>query len=191
MNKTIIIVIVSLALLVGAGFLLAYFIGPAPSSEKTATPGTVSLPVSQNTVIPAEIPKGISQSPVFDLSSADGGVLKVKNFLVSPDTYRDPINTGYYSLGYPINPAVESSSTPPFLVMYISETQFFTIELLQEPIGEARTQVELYLEQHLGLTPNDLCKLNYTLSVPVSVNQDYAGKNLGFSFCPGATVLPK
>jgi hypothetical protein len=35
-----------------------------------------------------------------------------------------------------------------------------------------------------------MCGLNYTVSVPYSVNAIYSGSNLGFSFCPDAVVLP-
>ena len=169
--------------------ILWKFFFSAGSTGSNVQSGVVSLPIAQNSA--PTVTSGETSQPILNLSSISGGTLLVENFLTSPDTYRDPVNAGYYSLGYPVSQATVGTSTPPYLIMYIAATQFFTIELLQEPIGETRTQVELYLEQHLGLTPDDLCKLNYTLSVPVSVNKIYAGKNLGFSFCPGATILPK
>ena len=169
-------------LIVGIG-IAVFFFGTTSTADSTAQTDTTSLPVAQNTS-----PDGTSR-PVSYVSSGD--TLFVNNFLENADTYSDPVNPGYYSLGYPLNQTTTGTSSPPYLIMYIKTTQFFTIELLQEPIGETRTQVELFLEQRLGLTQNDLCELNYTISAPVSVSQEYAGRNLGFSFCPGATVLPK
>jgi len=46
------------------------------------------------------------------------------------------------------------------------------------------------LLQQLGISEQDACRLRYSVSVPFSVNPLYSGKNLGFSFCPGATPLP-
>lgn len=178
MKKTFITVIAVLILLVGVGF--AVFFSRAPNStDDIVQSDTVGFPIAQNATAPVTSEENFQQ-PLN---------LPTNDFLTSPDTYQDPVNAGYYSLGNPINQT--ATSTTPYLIMYIESTRFFTIELVQEPIGEARTQTELYLEQRLGLSPSDLCKLNYTLSVPVSVSQEYAGKNLGFSFCPGATVLPK
>lgn len=178
MKKTFIVVIAAIVLLVGVGFVVFFSRGPS-STDDIAQSDTVGFPIAQNATAPVTPEKNLQQ-PLN---------LPTNDFLTSPDTYQDPVNAGYYSLGNPINQA--ATSTTPYLIMYIESTRFFTIELVQEPIGEARTQAELYLEQRLGLSPSDLCKLNYTLSVPVSVSQEYAGRNLGFSFCPGATVLPK
>lgn len=178
MKKTFIVVIATIVLLVGVGFVV-FFFRATSSTDDIAQSDTVGFPIAQNTTVTSEAI--LQQSPN----------LPADNLLMSPDTYRDPVNEGYYSLGYSVEQTMTGTSTPPFLIMYIEATRFFTIELLREPIGETRSMIELYLGQRLKLSPSDLCKLNYTLSVPVSVNQDYAGKNLGFSFCPGATVLPK
>ena len=182
MKKISIIVITMIGLVVVIGTAVFFFNVDSPTSS-TGQTDTTSLPVAQNTS-----QDGTSR-PVSYVSSGDTSF--VNNFLKNADTYSDPVNPGYYSLGYPLNQTTTGTSSPPYLIMYIETTQFFTIELLREPIGETRTQVELFLEQRLGLAQNDLCELNYTISAPVSVSQEYAGRNLGFSFCPGATILPK
>ncbi len=184
MKKTIIIVIAVLVLIVGASLLWMFFFGAKSPAVSNVQPSGTGLPIAQN-AIPT-----VTTGPVLNLPSASGGTLPANNFLTSPDTYPDPMNPGYYSLGYSVNQP-DSISTPPFLIEYQSTTKFFAIALLREPIGPTRTRVEQYLEQHLGLSQNNLCNLNYTLSVPNSVNEQYAGQNLGFSFCPGAVVLPK
>ena len=187
MKKTIIIVIV-LVLLVGVSAISVLFFSAKSPTVITAPSGVGGLPIAQNANPPAT--SGGNAQPVLSLPATTGGTLSTNNFLADPNTYPDPINPGYYSLGYSVNQP-DSTSTPPFLIVYQSATKFFAIVLLQEPIGPIRMQVEQYLERHLGLSQNDLCNLNYTLSVPNSVNEQFAGENLGFSSCPGATVLPQ
>ena len=108
--------------------------------------------------------------------------ITVKNFLADPGTKE--YYTDYYYLGnQPTAPA-------PYVIEYIASTHFFNISLLQEPIGQARAQAEAYLLEHLGISKDQLCMLNYMLSTPDSVNSTYSDENLGFSFCPGAVPLP-
>lgn len=188
MKKTTIIVIAVLVLLVGGGAIWTLFFSAKSPVVNTVPSGVGGLPIAQNANPPATSGGNIQQ--VLNLPATTGGTISTNNFLADSNTYPDPINPGYYSLGYPVDQP-NSTSTPPFLIVYQSATKFFAIVLLQESIGPTRTQVEQYLEQHLGLSEKDLCSLNYTLSVPNLVNEQYAGQNLGFSFCPGATVLPK
>jgi tetratricopeptide (TPR) repeat protein len=86
-------------------------------------------------------------------------------------------------------PAEDGTFDAPYLIDYLSQTQAFNIMIYEEPIGEVRQQAEQYLEQQLGISQTDMCRLNYTVIAPNSVNQIYGGQNLGFSFCPGATQL--
>ena len=102
------------------------------------------------------------------------------------------MNPGYYYLGYHYANGTSdptASNDPPYLIEYISTTQYFNISLLHEPLGQIRQQAEQYLMAHTGLTQNQMCQIKYMVSVPSSVNQVYAGTNLGFSFCPGAVQL--
>ena len=104
------------------------------------------------------------------------------------------INAGYYYLGYHMKegfPDPTASDNPPYVISYIDSTQYFNIALLQEPIGSVREEAQQYLMQHLGISQDQMCRLNYMVSVPDRVNSQFSSKNLGFSFCPGATVLPK
>lgn len=181
MNK-IFFVIFSLSILVLSAFLLWYFFlraeAPVPGS-----PTSTGLPIaSQNTnVLPRSEP---TQSQWISLATSDEGTMAVLDFLNDPETVVDPNNSDYYNLGYLVD-------TSPYLITYIASTQYFNIVLLREPIGETRERAEQYLMQHLSISAADLCKLDYTISTPTFVNSQYGGINLGFSFCPGATVLPK
>lgn len=187
MKKFAIIVLIITAVLIVVAVAWAMLASDSSSVPEKMFPG-VTLPIAGNTI---EIPtSSIGQEAGMDLAIGDGATLRVDNFLASPDTYVDPANEGYYSLGYSVGEP-GAVSPQPFLVMYIAPTQFFIIELLQEPLGEVRSLAEQYTARRLGISPSDLCRLNYTIGTSARVNTTYAGRNLGFSFCPGATVLPE
>jgi hypothetical protein len=115
----------------------------------------------------------------------------VHNFLQDSDTKADSNNPGQYFLGNSIDPTNPSASaTPPYVIEYISSTQYFNIAILQEPISAGRKEAEQYLMTKLNITPTQMCNLNYTVSTSVGVDPTYAGQSLGFSFCPGAIQLP-
>ena len=142
---------------------------------------------------PTAFPVSSSQNPGvttrMTIAGADGAPISVINFLVDADTVEDPANPGYYYLEYQTfgSKAVE---TPPYLITYIKETQYFNITISEEPIGEMRKKAENYLLGKLGVTKLELCNVNYTIATPSSLNSTFAGTNLGFSFCPGAITLP-
>lgn len=117
-------------------------------------------------------------------TAKNGGTLEIKDFLSDPQTKEDQANKGYYFLGN--QPDVPN----PYVIVYIADTHYLNISLLQEPIGKSRTEAENYLLEHFRLSKDQLCSLDYTLTVPDFVNSTYSDENLGFSFCPGAVVLP-
>jgi hypothetical protein len=168
------------------GGVTLYFLfgsrGQVQNTHQTQTSTTLPIagqsPNSSGGVV-ASSGQGLS------LSTADGKTIIVANFLNNPATKADSINSGYYTLGPSAN------SGQPYSITYIASTQYFSIELLQEPIGQARLLAEQYLEQQLGLPTSDLCRLNYTVSTPSDVSSQYGGASLGFSFCPGSVVLPQ
>lgn len=113
-----------------------------------------------------------------------GEDLNAKNFLMASDTKEDSVNKGYYFLGN--QPGVPSD----YVIEYIAETNYFNISLLKEPLSQSRLKAESYLLNQLGVTKEQLCTLDYMLTVPDFVNSIYSDENLGFSFCPGAVTLP-
>jgi len=177
--------------LIALGFWLT-----APASQPTVTnpPDT-----SQGTGLPVagsvQQDVGISaQETSISFAAIGGGTIQTSNFINDPTTAKDPNNQGYYYLGYHPYEGVSDPTAienPPYLIVYISATQYFNIALLQEPIGPVREDMQQYLMARLGVTQDQMCRLNYMVSVPDRVNSNFSGRNLGFSFCPGATTLPK
>lgn len=196
MNKTLII---SIGAIVVVGLIALAFWLTSPKSQTPATNspnGQNTLPVANSVgnTTAVDTSTNLTSGTILSLSAVDGGTIQVNNFINDPTTAKDPINQGYYYLGYHVNEGISdptATDNPPYIIEYISATQYFNVALLQEPIGPVREEAQQYLMTHLGITQNQLCRLNYMVSVPDRVNSQFTGKNLGFSFCPGATVLPK
>ena len=181
-------------MVVFAGIITLVFWLTRPAGQ----PSTTISPAGQN-VLPVANPVSTNTASTTAtattiLLAAPGGTIEAKNFIADPATAKDPINAGYYYLGYHVNegfPDATATDDPPYIIEYINATQYFNIALLHEPIGQVRSEMEQYLIEHLEITQNEMCRLNYTVSVPDRVNSQFSGVNLGFSFCPGATVLPQ
>ncbi|HWB34048.1 MAG TPA: hypothetical protein VG753_01875 [Candidatus Paceibacterota bacterium] len=159
---------------------------PATSQNNTPVsilPGDTGGPTGQ-----VEVP---AQGDTTGSSSSASGSAPV-DVVANPQTGTYP-TPGYYYLGYHVGHASStdplSMPNPPFLILYISQTQYFNISLLQEPIADTRVEAEQYLMSQYGLTQDQMCALNYTVSTPYWVDEKYSSIDLRFSFCPGATTL--
>ncbi len=186
MHKTFIIV--GVLGVIGVLFGVAVWLTGSHKSAPTSPSSTqnVGLPV-------APAVQQTTTVTVITASSSEGWVQTV-DFIHDPTTVKDSNNAGYYYLGYHTKQSTSdqtATTTPPYLITYISATNYFNISLLQEPIGPVREEAEQYLMARLGITQEQMCQLDYMVSVPDRVNTQFSGRNLGFSFCPGATVLPK
>lgn len=191
MNTRLVIVLSSFAIIAVGVVALMFFNGEQPLQQEVA-PGAEfpvagpSIPQTQDTGVAVPTSKLV-------LQSEGGGVVVAEDFLKDPNTVADPINVGYYNLNYATQATSSgSTATPlPYFITYISSTQYFNVELLEEPIGQARELAQQYLQRLIGISESDMCRINYTVSTPYSVSGLYGGASLGFSFCPGATILPK
>lgn len=163
------LIIIATILIIGIGITLWFF-----------TRGSNGAPVQQK---PVEFPSGgIASSSSPYLSNAD-------SLLQNPNVKADTNNQGNYFIGK--QPSTNSEvGSQPFIITYTAETKYFNITLTQEPIGEVRKKAESYLMQILSFSENQMCELNYSVYTPTTINSQFAGTNLGFSFCPGAVKLP-
>jgi hypothetical protein len=191
MNKITywIIGLLSLAFIIAVFFGIKFFTNV--SNSNPSNPAYITTNVGTPINVPVSGAGG--QGNTISIASAYGGTIQVKDFENDPVFAKDPVNSGYYYFGYHFSQGVSDSTatdTPPYVIEYIGSTQYFSIALLQEPIGQSRQEMEQYLMTHLGITQNQMCQLKYMVSVPASVDPTYAGTGLGFSFCPGATQLP-
>lgn len=178
--KSIIISVLGGLVLIIAGAVVWYFVAK-PAPQQAVPQPNVTLPSAGNNTPP--VSQGGSAGGNMSIRALDGSSVVTRMFLEDADTAPDSINQGYYTLN--------TTNDSDFLVTYIAATQYFNIELIKEPVGQSRTEAEQFLARKLGLARQDMCRLNYQLSTPSSVNAFYGGQDLGFSFCPGATKLPQ
>ena len=163
--------------------------GPAGTNLENAggqSPLTSSS-VSQTTVATSTTS---SSQGALTVTARDGGTVSVNDFKNDPTVVAAPSgNQGYYYLTGWLDPK-HPARTYPYSIFYVDADQSFNITLQQEPIKQTRQQAEQELLQRLGIGQQGACRLNYWVGVPYGVNPIYSGKNLGFSFCPGAVQLP-
>ena len=169
------------------------FFTTEPDTGPTPTPG---LPIATST----ELGGGFTLTPgekSISVATRDGGSLVVRDFMNNGVTAADVQNPGTYYLAGSIGYCLEDGRCPSgapaerFKLAYDAPEQFFTIALTDEPLGMARKEAEAFFVEALGVPKEQVCALKYYIGTTSYVNEFYAGKNLGLSFCPGAVKLPE
>ena len=166
---------------------------PQVSEPATTLPGSAPSDLTSSTS--GATPSGATGS--MTVAAQDGSQVTVLDFIHNGITILDKVNDGVYmlagNLGYCLSDPGQCQAAPAdnFNVFYNSAPQSFNTVLTKEPIGQARLLMEQFLLSTLGITQSQLCSLKYRVGVTIYVNEQFAGENLGFSFCPGATPLPK
>jgi len=121
----------------------------------------------------------------YNVKGEDGRIIAVRDFTDS--AVEDKNNRGVmYLAGEDEEGFVEET---PYVISFFSEDQSFTVSLFAQPINAIRRRAESDLLNQLGLSEGEACFLRYVVLVPFDIDKNYAGRNLGFSFCPGAVEL--
>lgn len=175
-----------LVILAGIGAVL-YF-GNSSQPVSVTAPGQVGLPGAPFTGGSGTVQTRPQQAATSSSSTtltivANNGVITTNDFIHNGITIEDPSNAGNYYL--------TGSSTDGYAIGYRTPAQFFTIALQREPLGETRAAAETFLLSKLGISEEQMCHLNYYVGTDSYTNSAYAGKDLGFSFCPDSVALPK
>ncbi len=206
MNKKLLITILSVITIVIA--LTLWFIfrqtgevaGETPDSQVTLPDGENRRDSTQkqpDSTSPDDETVAPGQLATMTVPAYKGGIITVTDFINNGITLPDKSNKGRYllagDLGYCVIQPQEciAGSVVGFNIFYDSAYGSFTIALLDEPLGELRNSAEQTLQARLGVSQKDMCRLNYYIGTDEGVSSVYAGKNLGFSFCPNATILPQ
>lgn len=113
-------------------------------------------------------PTPVSQSSTFEKTVVRG--INVNVFL-SPTPSLDPA-------GLPL--VVE---TDTYRIIYHPEDESFAITILASPFVTIQKQAEQQLLSLLGVSQQQACLLQVTISSPSKINPDYTGKIVGLSFC--------
>ena len=192
MNKIIYWV---LGILLAALLLLGVFVLLQINQKPPVDAGTSTASQSINDSIPSVPGTKIPSSNTFKVTAQDGTYILVKDFLHNKETVADTVNPGNYylagSIGYCLGNGTCPAGyrTPDFTITFNTATEQFSVALLTKPLATTRFAVEKFLMDRLGLHRITLCNLRYFVSVPSTVDSKMAGKNIGFSPCPGAYVL--
>lgn len=146
--------------------------------------------------VPVQPEPGVS----FPAASSTGGSTsvdgtRVRDFLHNGQTVPDPANQGNYLLAGSLDyctPDMDctAGNETEYNILFDSTSNAFTIALLEEPIGQVRRDAEQFLMADLGITQDQMCQLRAYVGTSYTVNESFTGRNLGFSFCPGAVKLP-
>lgn len=194
MNTKLILWILGILFVTIIAAVLWYFMSAPKAAPQTPQP-PATLPISGSiTPVSATSPQ---PAQTMALATQDSGVVAANDFIHNGITIPDAANTGRYllagNLGYCVSDPQRCQAGSPagFNVYYNDASQSFTIALTEEPLGQSRLAMEQFLRATLGLTERQLCGLNYYVGTTYMINTAYSDRNLGFSFCPGATVLPK
>ena len=187
MKKVLYIIIMFLIL--SAGAVGYYFItqgGEPTSGEPRVNPfGNLEnitnwfTGSSSSTSTPGEGRNGPEERPLITITDANKKSITVRDFLAT-STVTTTILAG----------AAIDQENPGYQIVYYRPDSSFVISLFAEPLGAKRKEAEVVLLELLGIAEAQVCKLRHFVATPEEVSTFYAGRNLGFSFCPGATTLP-
>lgn len=200
MKKTLTIFItclIALAVVGGAWMLIQLSHSATPTSQPSTNTGVT--PSSNNTTSVTSTNNNATSSTnsgaTMQILIRNGKSLVVKDFVHNGETAPDKVNPGYFylagSIGYCLGDGTCPSGykTDDFSITYHNTDGHFNITLLKEPLAKSRSEAEVFMLDRLGISEALLCNTNYWIGTTELVNALYAGKNLGFDFCPGATGL--
>lgn len=150
-----------------------------PTGSTTTSTNPLGLPAGSVSV-PATNPN--ESSGMLNLVLQDGTTVPVPDF-----TKVDQSPTANAESGY----RIAGSNTGDFQILYYPQNSGILISLLSEPLGPVRLAAENALRVTLGLSDSQLCGLTIDVRTTLSISATYSGRDLGLSFCPGATPLPQ
>ncbi len=156
--------------------VMLYMIRTKTPQESSGNP--TSLPTVQEEGVRREV---ASSTNILKIQTSQREV-----FLFDPRSLPKTVDmgAGIFSIT-----TLENENPYPFGIIFNEKNGSFAIGLEKEPIAQSRLEAEAYLKSVLQISNDDLCTLNVFVGVPASVNQFYAGRNLGLSFCPGSVSL--
>lgn len=184
MNKKTLLILGSLLVLLAIGALIYAFYPKTPASapDGNGDPfGSIGGGASKLT---------------YAVRGQGNETIRVNDFIRNGETVADPLNPASYVLagdtGYCLADGTcpHGAETEKFQISFDEGSNTFSIALTAEPLSTARAEAEQFLMERLGVDSATLCKLNYFVSTTYWVNESYANRNLGFSACPGAALLP-
>ncbi len=169
MKKIIIIGLVGLVLVaVGIWMLLP----GNPISTPQPAPTPTSTPVATGTLPGVTLaPEAAFPTSTTVLIGTPKGSVEVRNF------YKDFVSRSYDKT------SITVAATTSYSISYYAPDGSFSISIDRPPFVAVRAAAETAFITNLGISRSDACKLKVSVGTSLSVDPNYAGKNLGLSFC--------
>ena len=163
------------ATIIGAGivivvvgaFLILFFFGKKNGTSLPPLSSGGSLPVASST---GAKPFIHPTSTTFQIGTPQGSVT-VDNFLNNPPQVSAD------------QTAVTLVETSTYDIVYYTNGSSFNIGIIAPPVAQSIIDAQNELLKILGISQADACKLNVVVGAPASLDPNYAGKNLGLTFC--------
>ncbi len=123
-------------------------------------------------------PGGVVSEATVTIMSASGKMYSGLPILAAPEV--EEIDDGFYSV----------TDTPDvYDIFYNEPTSSVFVMLLQTPLSFSRAMAERKIQEMFPDQQESLCDMNIRILTNVYVDPEYAGFNLGLSFCPGSVEL--
>jgi hypothetical protein len=149
--------------------------GPANQTAPNQITSANPLPPGQNVpIIPGKKP---GNEKTFDIGTAQGDTT-VNNFYNLPET--QPVS----------GDGVNFKNSTYYYMAYYPNQQGFIITILDPDIEKARKIAEADFIQALGITKDQACNLNVSLTVAPEADNRASGGNYRLSFCPNGKPFP-
>jgi len=78
---------------------------------------------------------------------------------------------------------VEFKRTDDYLMNFYARDNLFIITIFNSDVETARQKAEKDFLNILGINQNQACQLSVQVLVPLDVNENYGGQNLGLTYC--------
>ncbi|MFA5870528.1 MAG: hypothetical protein WC842_01395 [Candidatus Paceibacterota bacterium] len=78
-----------------------------------------------------------------------------------------------------------------YFIAYYPSPEGFIISIRSTNTEKVRLTAEGDFIETLKISKTDACKLNVSLSVPMSIDENLSGQDFGLSFCPNGKAFPK
>lgn len=127
---------------------------------------------------PVTLPPDREEVAGHKVELQEGGLVDVTELVEHPST--ELRAEDFYRLSY--RPEMYS-------IYYNQNSRNIFIDLYSQPVVEARRLAESHLLEVLPFTDDEICELNISVQTNGLVDQRYAGRELGLSFCPSGVSL--
>ena len=180
-------------LLIGVIIFFSIF---SPSHSSTVGNFATTSSQTSSTTAGSQVATITTNTPSITILTATNSKITTKDFLHNGTTVQDPANpSSYYIAGSSgactsQNNCPKAGTNPDYNIIYNKNDGSFIVGIASEPLGTVRLEAEKALQTELGIPMQQMCSLKYLVITTTYVNQQYGGRNLGFSFCPGSVELP-